>query len=318
MYFRVRSDPATAALSHRQLENMDQGEGVEGAERKEDPLDFALWKAHKQGEDTVWESPWGAGRPGWHIECSAMAEDAARRRLRHPRRRLGPRVPPPRERGRADARRARRRARAAVDAQRHDPAHRREDGQVGRATSRRCTRCSTRYGARRGRDVPDLRPLPPAARVLRGGARAGRSANVQRIRDALRRLRAGRAEPARHGGAQAGRSSTRSPPTSTPPRRSRPCSSGCARRTAAASGVATPTCARCWACSGSASSRRSSRWRRGRGRSRGARACRAGARRPARERDFAAADRLRDELAALGWEVRDGAAGARADPRLAP
>src|SRR5437660_12039007 len=53
---------------------MDQGEGGEGAERKEDPLDFALWKAQKQGEDTAWDSPWGRGRPGWHIECSAMPE----------------------------------------------------------------------------------------------------------------------------------------------------------------------------------------------------------------------------------------------------
>jgi cysteinyl-tRNA synthetase len=53
---------------------MDQGEGVEGAGRKRDPLDFALWKGRKEGEDTAWESPWGPGRPGWHIECSAMAE----------------------------------------------------------------------------------------------------------------------------------------------------------------------------------------------------------------------------------------------------
>ncbi|MFI4984368.1 MAG: cysteine--tRNA ligase [Solirubrobacterales bacterium] len=75
VYFRVRSDPAYGSLSHRQLENMDQGEGVEGAERKQDPLDFALWKGHKPGEDTSWESPWGRGRPGWHIECSAMAEE---------------------------------------------------------------------------------------------------------------------------------------------------------------------------------------------------------------------------------------------------
>ncbi len=74
VYFRVRSDPQYGSLSHRRLEDMDQGEGVEGAERKEDPLDFALWKAHKPGEDTVWPSPWGPGRPGWHIECSAMAE----------------------------------------------------------------------------------------------------------------------------------------------------------------------------------------------------------------------------------------------------
>ena len=74
VYFRVRSDPGYGTLSHRQLENLDQGEGVEGAERKEDPLDFALWKAHKPGEDTSWPAPWGEGRPGWHIECSAMAE----------------------------------------------------------------------------------------------------------------------------------------------------------------------------------------------------------------------------------------------------
>ena len=53
---------------------MDQGEGVEGADLKEDPLDFALWKAWKEGEDTGWDAPWGRGRPGWHIECSAMAE----------------------------------------------------------------------------------------------------------------------------------------------------------------------------------------------------------------------------------------------------
>jgi cysteinyl-tRNA synthetase len=74
VYFRVRSDEGYGSLSHRRLEDMDQGEDVEGSERKQDPLDFALWKGHKQGEDTVWESPWGAGRPGWHIECSAMAE----------------------------------------------------------------------------------------------------------------------------------------------------------------------------------------------------------------------------------------------------
>jgi cysteinyl-tRNA synthetase len=77
VYFRVRSDPGYGTLSHRQLENMDQGEDAASdplSARKEDPLDFALWKAHKPGEDTCWEAPWGAGRPGWHIECSAMAE----------------------------------------------------------------------------------------------------------------------------------------------------------------------------------------------------------------------------------------------------
>ena len=74
VYFRVRTLPEYGALSRRDVEQMDQGEGVEGADRKEDPLDFALWKAHKEGEDTFWDSPWGRGRPGWHIECSAMAE----------------------------------------------------------------------------------------------------------------------------------------------------------------------------------------------------------------------------------------------------
>ncbi|HTD08104.1 MAG TPA: cysteine--tRNA ligase [Solirubrobacteraceae bacterium] len=78
VYFRVRSDPGYGTLSHRQLEHMDQGEDAAAdplTERKEDPLDFALWKAHKPGEDTCWQAPWGTGRPGWHIECSAMAEE---------------------------------------------------------------------------------------------------------------------------------------------------------------------------------------------------------------------------------------------------
>ncbi len=74
VYFSVRSYPRYGELSHRHLDEMDQGEGVEGAERKRDPADFALWKAQKPGEDTAWDAPWGAGRPGWHIECSAMAE----------------------------------------------------------------------------------------------------------------------------------------------------------------------------------------------------------------------------------------------------
>ena len=75
VYFSVRSYPGYGELSHRNVEEMDQGEGVEGADLKRDPLDFALWKAEKPGEDTSWESPWGRGRPGWHSECSAMAEE---------------------------------------------------------------------------------------------------------------------------------------------------------------------------------------------------------------------------------------------------
>jgi cysteinyl-tRNA synthetase len=74
VYFRVRSFEPYGALSNRDPDEMDQGEEAGSASLKEDTLDFALWKATKPGEDTSWESPWGPGRPGWHIECSAMAE----------------------------------------------------------------------------------------------------------------------------------------------------------------------------------------------------------------------------------------------------
>ncbi len=74
VYFRVRSFDQYGKLSNRRPEDMDQGEEAGSAALKEDALDFALWKARKPGEDTGWDSPWGPGRPGWHIECSAMAE----------------------------------------------------------------------------------------------------------------------------------------------------------------------------------------------------------------------------------------------------
>ena len=74
VYFRVRSFDGYGKLSNRRTEDMDQGEEAGSASLKEDALDFALWKAHKPDEDTSWDSPWGPGRPGWHIECSAMAE----------------------------------------------------------------------------------------------------------------------------------------------------------------------------------------------------------------------------------------------------
>jgi cysteinyl-tRNA synthetase len=75
VYFRVATYDGYGKLSNRPLEEMQQGEGDDAAELKESPQDFALWKARKEGEDTFWESPWGDGRPGWHIECSAMAEE---------------------------------------------------------------------------------------------------------------------------------------------------------------------------------------------------------------------------------------------------
>jgi cysteinyl-tRNA synthetase len=72
VYFRVASFPEYGRLSGQRL---DQVEEQEPNPLKEDPRDFALWKANKPGEDTWWDSPWGRGRPGWHIECSAMAEE---------------------------------------------------------------------------------------------------------------------------------------------------------------------------------------------------------------------------------------------------
>jgi cysteinyl-tRNA synthetase len=74
VYFRVRSFDDYGKLSNRPLEEMRQAEDEADEALKESPQDFALWKAHKEGEDTSWGSPWGPGRPGWHIECSAMAE----------------------------------------------------------------------------------------------------------------------------------------------------------------------------------------------------------------------------------------------------
>ncbi|HEX7593590.1 MAG TPA: cysteine--tRNA ligase [Anaerolineae bacterium] len=71
VYFRVRKDPDYGKLSHRALDDMEAGARIEVDERKEDPMDFVLWKAAKLDEPS-WDSPWGKGRPGWHIECSAM------------------------------------------------------------------------------------------------------------------------------------------------------------------------------------------------------------------------------------------------------
>ena len=72
VYFRVKADPDYGRLSHRSLDGMMAGARVEIDENKEDPIDFALWKSQKPGEP-AWDSPWGPGRPGWHIECSAMS-----------------------------------------------------------------------------------------------------------------------------------------------------------------------------------------------------------------------------------------------------
>jgi len=72
VYFRVRSKPDYGKLSGRDVDSLMAGARVEPGEQKQDPADFALWKGAKP-EEPAWESPWGPGRPGWHIECSAMA-----------------------------------------------------------------------------------------------------------------------------------------------------------------------------------------------------------------------------------------------------
>ena len=72
VYFRVEKDHDYGKLSGRKLEDMMAGARVEVDNRKENPMDFALWKSAKPGEPS-WESPWGQGRPGWHIECSVMS-----------------------------------------------------------------------------------------------------------------------------------------------------------------------------------------------------------------------------------------------------
>lgn len=73
VYFSVRSFKKYGELSHRNIDELESGARVDVNERKKDPLDFALWKAAKPGEPH-WTSPWGEGRPGWHLECSAMSQ----------------------------------------------------------------------------------------------------------------------------------------------------------------------------------------------------------------------------------------------------
>ncbi|WML41924.1 cysteine--tRNA ligase [Neobacillus sp. OS1-2] len=73
VYYRTRSFDGYGKLSHQSIDDLQVGARIEVGDRKQDDLDFALWKAAKEGE-IFWDSPWGPGRPGWHIECSAMAK----------------------------------------------------------------------------------------------------------------------------------------------------------------------------------------------------------------------------------------------------
>ncbi len=74
VYYKARNFDGYGKLSKQNVEDLESGARIMVEEKKEDPLDFALWKARKRDDEVAWESPWGMGRPGWHIECSAMAK----------------------------------------------------------------------------------------------------------------------------------------------------------------------------------------------------------------------------------------------------
>lgn len=73
VYYRTKKFKDYGKLSHFPLDELEMGARISVGEKKEDPMDFALWKAQKTEDEIAWDSPWGKGRPGWHIECSAMA-----------------------------------------------------------------------------------------------------------------------------------------------------------------------------------------------------------------------------------------------------
>ena len=191
VYFRVARFAEYGRLSGQRLDQLEDEQETPNP-LKEDPRDFALWKANKPGEDTCLGLALGRGRPGWHIECSAMAEKLLGPVVRDPRRRARPRLPPPRERARAVAG-ARARVREDLDAQRHAPLHRREDVEVARqrrddpggarplGSSRRCCSSSSpRTGAARSTS-----PTRPWSRRGRSGRRfRRRSTSARRPRAA--------------------------------------------------------------------------------------------------------------------------------------
>ena len=250
----------------------------------------------------------GGGPPGLAHRVLGDGGADPGRRLRHPRRRLGPGLSTSRERGGADPGGAWQAARPAVGAQRHGPDRRGEDGEVGREHRAAARSLLEQFG----RDALVMyflgghyrQPLAFSDELLEeaGAARAARA------RGGCGAWRRG--ESPEDLATCSDPSSRPWPRTSTRRRRSPPCSNGFARRTSA-SGSAPRTCARCWA---------SSAWRTcsnaGRGESTPRRrSCSSAASARVRSGDFAEADRLRDELAARGWDVRDGPDGPELIPR---
>ena len=317
VYFDVDRVPGYGALPHRTLDELLESAGarVDVDEAKRSPVDFALWKAAKPGEP-AWDSPWGPGRPGWHIECSAMSLDLLGDGLRPPRRRRRPRVPAPRERARPGRGRGPP-VRPPLDPQRHGHGRRREDVEVARQLHHARTTALDAHGG---------------ARVPAGGRCRRTTARAIELGDAELGGRGRRGRPARRaacaGPGPRGRcrrtprsttpSSARSAPrwttTSARPaamavvfdgaprrqpraRRRRPRRRRVARRDGARAAPVR------W---GSALAGRAGRRRR---RDRRARRASATTRGPAR--DFAAADRIRDELAGARRHPRGHGAGAR-------
>ena len=163
VYFRVASYPDYGRLSGQRP---DQVAEQEPNALKEDPRDFALWKATKQGEDTFWESPWGQGRPGWHIECSAMAEKILGREFEIHGGGLDL-VFPHHENELAQSRSLGHRSRRSGCTTGCSRFTRREDVEVASATSSRFATCSSEWGRETRSPLLPHRALAQAARLLR-------------------------------------------------------------------------------------------------------------------------------------------------------
>ena len=324
VYFSVAAYPGYGELSGQRPDELIAGSRVEPGEGKRSPLDFALWKATKPDEDTAWDSPWGRGRPGWHIECSAMAHAQ-----------LGEDfdvhgggldlIFPHHENERAQSEAAGERFARVWMHNGMLRLTRREDVQVARQ-HRGARRGARARGARdaarvlrpgalpqprrlHGRDARAGRRRPPPACArrcaTRGATRAGgrrrRAALGAEARSRVRPLRRLHGRRSRHAARPGGAARPRARPQHAPspaaqadPERGRgrrrPAR---ARARRARPGVARPQRAR--------PPRRRSRWPRS-------------AQRRARAGDYARADELRDRIAELGFSVRDTPQGPQVVP----
>ena len=145
VYFDIAKDEDYGKLCNRDPEQLEAGARIEVSDRKRNPGDFALWKAAKPGEP-AWDSPWGPGRPGWHIECSAMSMKLLGQDPRHPRRRARPAVPAPRERaGPVGVVHRASRSRATGCTTACSKMGKVEDGRLGRQRGQRRRTCCRRH-----------------------------------------------------------------------------------------------------------------------------------------------------------------------------